>query len=414
MSYINQQKYGAAGQVVDIHDKRIEDSFDGILKSDGNGNISVAIRGTDYDTSTLPSQSGQSGKFLTTDGTDASWANVDALPSQAGESGKFLTTDGSSASWANVDALPSQTGQSGKFLTTDGSTASWADNPPEVFLTTITSSNNAYTADHTFAQITAAKAAGKLCLVTDGQGVYSAVYFHSTVIVFSRTAITGVGAVGANTFTQVFECSNSDVWAKSGVENQPKGVIYPASNPTTNNFINYINLGAEYRGSGANTHWKITLPAGVATIWIMLYMEISIRGIYTNGEGGKLIINGYHSATSPYTWTALNATVLGKLDASLAVVACNGNEIWITPAVPYSSISVDKIHVGDAARGVSFIEGGVTITNEASLPASYQTATMIRYQEQLPSQSGNSGKFLTTNGTTLSWVSLPTYNGSVI
>lgn len=53
--------------------------------------------------------------------------SVDSLPTQTGESGKFLTTDGTAASWANVDTLPSQTGQSGKYLTTDGTTASWGD-----------------------------------------------------------------------------------------------------------------------------------------------------------------------------------------------------------------------------------------------------------------------------------------------
>ena len=52
--------------------------------------------------------------------------DIDALPSQTGQSGKFLTTNGTAASWANVDALPSQTGQSGKYLTTDGTTSSWA------------------------------------------------------------------------------------------------------------------------------------------------------------------------------------------------------------------------------------------------------------------------------------------------
>ena len=50
---------------------------------------------------------------------------IDSLPTQTGNSGKFLTTDGSSASWATVDALPSQTGQSGKVLSTNGTTASW-------------------------------------------------------------------------------------------------------------------------------------------------------------------------------------------------------------------------------------------------------------------------------------------------
>ena len=52
--------------------------------------------------SSLPSMSGQSGKYLTNDGSAASWATVDTLPSQTGNSGKFLTTNGSSASWGNA------------------------------------------------------------------------------------------------------------------------------------------------------------------------------------------------------------------------------------------------------------------------------------------------------------------------
>ena len=67
-----------------------------------------------------------SGQFLTNNGTDLSWSEVDALPTQTSHSGKYLTTDGSSASWATVDALPSQSSHSGKYLTTDGTSASWA------------------------------------------------------------------------------------------------------------------------------------------------------------------------------------------------------------------------------------------------------------------------------------------------
>lgn len=68
--------------------------------------------------------------------------DIDALPSQTGQSGKFLTTNGTDASWADVDALPSQTGQSGKFLTTNGSAASWADIPTEVDNKSVTLNNN--------------------------------------------------------------------------------------------------------------------------------------------------------------------------------------------------------------------------------------------------------------------------------
>jgi len=47
-----------------------------------------------------------------------------ALPSQGGNAGKFVTTDGSNASWSLV--YPTQTGNTGKFLTTDGTNTSWA------------------------------------------------------------------------------------------------------------------------------------------------------------------------------------------------------------------------------------------------------------------------------------------------
>jgi hypothetical protein len=73
----------------------------------GSGNLDI---------NGLPTQTGQSGKFLTTDGTDASWADVDALPSQTGQSGKYLTTDGSSASWATLSVNPDN-----KSITTNSS-----------------------------------------------------------------------------------------------------------------------------------------------------------------------------------------------------------------------------------------------------------------------------------------------------
>jgi hypothetical protein len=64
--------------------------------------------------------------------------SVYVVPSQSGQSGKYLTTNGTTSSWGVVDALPSQTGNAGKYLTTNGSTASWAtittDPTPTVFL----------------------------------------------------------------------------------------------------------------------------------------------------------------------------------------------------------------------------------------------------------------------------------------
>lgn len=57
---------------------------------------------------------------------DAAWTTFTGLPTQTGNNGYFLTTNGSTASWSAISQVPSQTGQNGKYLTTDGSTASWA------------------------------------------------------------------------------------------------------------------------------------------------------------------------------------------------------------------------------------------------------------------------------------------------
>jgi hypothetical protein len=54
----------------------------------------------------VPSQSGHSGKYLTTNGTVSSWGVVDALPSQTGNAGKYLTTNGTAASWETVTTDP--------------------------------------------------------------------------------------------------------------------------------------------------------------------------------------------------------------------------------------------------------------------------------------------------------------------
>jgi hypothetical protein len=66
----------------------------------------VATDSTDY---VVPSQTGNSGKFLTTNGTVSSWGAVDALPSQTGNAGKYLTTNGTSATWSTIvtDPTPS-------------------------------------------------------------------------------------------------------------------------------------------------------------------------------------------------------------------------------------------------------------------------------------------------------------------
>lgn len=114
--------------------------------------------------------------LLTADSSQASgvkWAAAPvSLPSQTSNSGKYLTTDGTTASWATIQALPTQTGNSGNYLTTNGTTASWA---------TLTAST---------------LSGGTLSSTILGN---STVYIGSTAVALNRTtgnlALTGISSV---------------------------------------------------------------------------------------------------------------------------------------------------------------------------------------------------------------------------
>jgi hypothetical protein len=63
----------------------------------------------------------------------------------AGTNGQYLQADSSTATglkWASVDALPSQTGNSGKYLTTNGSAASWGTIDLSAYATTTSVQDN--------------------------------------------------------------------------------------------------------------------------------------------------------------------------------------------------------------------------------------------------------------------------------
>ena len=120
------------------------------------GTLAIGSGGTGQTTATAafnalaPSQTSNSGKYLTTNGSTTSWATVDALPSQTGNSGKYLTTDGTVASWAAL-SIPSSTYTRSSFTATAGQTTftvTYTVGYVEVFLNGVLLNATDYTASN--------------------------------------------------------------------------------------------------------------------------------------------------------------------------------------------------------------------------------------------------------------------------
>jgi hypothetical protein len=121
-----------------VEDKNITLNDGGLTDASADG-AGITIKGTTDKTftwsdSTDTFNSSESinlaaGRTIKYNGTDIDVGAGYSLPSQAGNSGKFLTTNGTSDSWATISqySLPSQTGNSGKLLSTNGTSESWSN-----------------------------------------------------------------------------------------------------------------------------------------------------------------------------------------------------------------------------------------------------------------------------------------------
>lgn len=99
----------------------------GTITATLNGNATSATTAT---TATTAS-SVTNGVYTTGSYANPSWitslSETKVLPSQTGNSGKFLSTNGLTTGWVSAAAIgfPSIVGNSGKFLSTDGTTVTW-------------------------------------------------------------------------------------------------------------------------------------------------------------------------------------------------------------------------------------------------------------------------------------------------
>lgn len=106
---------------VEVTDAVSTNTASKVVRRDSSGNFSANVITADLTGKATSIAGGSAGTILY-----QSESGVTAKLT-VGESGQILQCNGAAApSWVTLNALPSQSGNNGKYLTTDGSTASWA------------------------------------------------------------------------------------------------------------------------------------------------------------------------------------------------------------------------------------------------------------------------------------------------
>ena len=188
--------------------------------------------------------------------------------------GKFLTTDGTNASWASVDALPSQANNAGKFLTTDGTNASWTNLPPTI--TNVTPSSFDGNAGQSFSVsgLNFSTGCSAVFIGYDGVTTYSATTTRN-----SASSLTVV--------------NNVDM---------------PVSNETyTLKVINSDNTYAVYSGIDACSVPSWTTASGSLGSWDES-TSVSTSVVATDPDGGSITYSSSEIGTGALSWLSLNSS----------------------------------------------------------------------------------------------------------
>jgi len=232
----------------------------------------------------LPSQTGNAGEYLTTDGTNTSWAPVEALPDQTGNSGLYLTTNGTDASWDSVSAINVQC---------FGTSATW---------TKPTGANLVY------AEVWGAGAGGqagdngtiKLQPVAQGGGggAYKSQWFQAAQLGSTESVTVGAGGTGGASYYARGTCGGnscfSTVKAYGGDRCGKGGGYSQYGGPINESYLfcnryNIFNTRAGYHSLGGGK--LLYQQNGGATN--CCYSDMATSGVWGGGAGGyNICFNG--------------------------------------------------------------------------------------------------------------------------
>ena len=355
---------------------------------------------------------------------------------------------------AGVESLPSQTGQDGKFLTTNGTTASWESLPEEVFVATYGTT--------TLAEILEAYNAGKFIyavksnnpgrLVPLEEYVSSIPQFYFSYITRGGTpqdwAVSNSGWTStANTFGYVpttrtinsKSLSNSITLTASDVGALPDSTTIPTATSDLTNDSGFITSSDIPVTSVNNKTGAVSLTAsdvGALTNSYFGYFDADNNIVYAPK-------NWNSSYLFPFVVRAISSTL--RTGATVRAFDSSTN-LWTISSIYYDGVAktlplvlnygIYLMRYSDGTTDIYRIAKASDIPTLTSTPtankgAQYDSSAYLNSTtpaandnstkvattayvdnavssvDALPDQTGQDGKFLTTNGTTASWADNP-------
>ena len=287
----------------------------------------------------------------------------------------YLPTSAAGYSWTRIDVqpspvipdpLPSQTGNSGKFLTTDGTDASWSDKP----LVNTATGLNSVTIEGTVATSDQATNVGK-----NSQAGY-------------RATATGQ-------------------WANA---NANYGTAYGFGSVANQQYATSVGTGATCTGAngtatGANaTAGNNSTSAGYfarATGTNCIQLGSNGTSAVTNSDNNTMKVanaNGNYEMMSADGSIPSDRLIHAINKYSTMPTAASTNEGWIVQFTGTTDSTYTHGHLYECV-------------SDGADPATYSWAEVsMGGGSGLPDQTGQSGKFLTTDGTNASWSDKPLVN----
>jgi len=328
---------------------------------------------TSYLTILLPTQTGNSGKFLTTDGSNVSWTTVSSVGTVTdvsvvtanGVSGSVATSTTTPAITLTLGAITPST-VNGLILTSAATGFTVAGGTTSKTLTV----SNTLTLAGTDSSTLNIGSGGTL-----GSAAFTASSAYEVPLTFSTGLTRSTNTITVNTTQNIAKLSNltSNGFVKTSAGDGTLSVdtnTYLTGNQT-------ITLSGDVSGSGATA---ITATIGTNAVTFAKFQQISTASILGRNTGGTGNVEELSAAT---TKTLLSLNNVENTALSTWAGSTNITTLGTIATGTWSGSTIGVLYGGTG-----------------------QTSANAALNALLPSQGTHNGKFLQTDGSNTSWVAV--------